>query len=99
MPALAPPVGDERDALVGYVASGSPPSARSPTASPTSRPHHADAERPVGRPFEELARHAGHADILREAIDGATMYERIGGREGWPETDWLKPWRPPAESA
>lgn len=45
---------------------------------------------------EELARHAGHADIIREAVDGATMYELIGGREGWPETDWLKPWRPPA---
>ncbi len=44
--------------------------------------------------MEELARHAGHADIVRESIDGATMYELIAGREGWPETDWLKPWRP-----
>ncbi|WP_254666556.1 DinB family protein [Humibacillus sp. DSM 29435] len=44
--------------------------------------------------IEELARHAGHADIVRESIDGATMYELIAGREGWPETDWLKPWRP-----
>ncbi|HET7387149.1 MAG TPA: DinB family protein [Nocardioidaceae bacterium] len=43
---------------------------------------------------EELARHAGHGDIIREAIDGATMYELVGGREGWPETEWLKPWRP-----
>ena len=43
--------------------------------------------------IEELARHAGHADIVREAIDGATMYELVAGREGWPETDWLKPWR------
>ena len=45
---------------------------------------------------EELARHAGHADIIREAVDGATMYELVAGREGWPETAWLKPWRPPA---
>ena len=45
---------------------------------------------------EELARHAGHADIIRETIDGATMYELVAGREGWPETPWLKPWRPPA---
>lgn len=45
---------------------------------------------------EELARHAGHADILREAIDGATMYELMAGAEGWPATDWLKPWQPPA---
>ena len=43
---------------------------------------------------EELARHAGHADIVRESIDGATMYELVAGREGWPETPWLKPWRP-----
>lgn len=46
---------------------------------------------------EELARHAGHADIIREAVDGATMYELVAGREGWPETEWLKPWRPPAQ--
>jgi hypothetical protein len=46
--------------------------------------------------LEELARHAGHADIIREAIDGATMYELVAGREGWPETHWLKPWRPPS---
>ena len=43
--------------------------------------------------IEELARHAGHADIVRESIDGATMYELVAGREGWPETPWLKPWR------
>jgi Protein of unknown function (DUF664) len=43
---------------------------------------------------EEIARHLGHADIIREAIDGATMYELVAGREGWPETQWLKPWRP-----
>ncbi|NUR17025.1 MAG: DinB family protein, partial [Dermatophilaceae bacterium] len=35
---------------------------------------------------EELARHAGHADIIRESIDGATMYELVAAREGWPET-------------
>jgi uncharacterized damage-inducible protein DinB len=43
---------------------------------------------------EETARHAGHADILREHIDGATMYELMAGAEGWPETPWLKPWHP-----
>jgi hypothetical protein len=44
--------------------------------------------------IEELARHAGHADIVREAIDGATMYALVAGYEGWPETPWLKPWTP-----
>ena len=27
--------------------------------------------------IEELTRHAGHADIIRESIDGATLYELI----------------------
>ncbi|HME49647.1 DinB family protein [Mycobacterium sp.] len=44
--------------------------------------------------IEELSRHAGHADIIRESIDGATMYELMAGVEGWPETDWTKPWKP-----
>jgi uncharacterized damage-inducible protein DinB len=48
--------------------------------------------------INELARHSGHADIIRESIDGATMYDLIAGLEGWPETDWVKPWRPAAVS-
>jgi hypothetical protein len=44
--------------------------------------------------INELARHAGHADIIRESIDGATMYELIAGLEGWEPTAWLRPWRP-----
>lgn len=45
--------------------------------------------------LEELSRHAGHADIVREHIDGATMYALLAGVQGWPDTDWLKPYRPP----
>ena len=44
--------------------------------------------------INELARHSGHADIIRESIDGATMYDLIAGLEDWPETDWVKPWKP-----
>ncbi|MEO7753909.1 MAG: DinB family protein [Terracoccus sp.] len=44
--------------------------------------------------IEEAARHTGHADIVRESIDGATMYELVAGREGWPATPWLTPWQP-----
>ncbi|MDT5338348.1 MAG: hypothetical protein QOD90_3853 [Mycobacterium sp.] len=47
--------------------------------------------------IEELARHAGQGDIIRETIDGATMYELLAGIEGWPETDWLKPFKPTAQ--
>ena len=46
--------------------------------------------------IEEIARHAGHADVVRESIDGATMYELMAGAEGWPATDWLTPWKPPS---
>ena len=43
--------------------------------------------------INELARHAGHADIIREAIDGATMYELIAGLENWEIAGWVTPWR------
>jgi uncharacterized damage-inducible protein DinB len=48
--------------------------------------------------IEETARHAGHADIVREAIDGATAFPLMAAAEGWPETPWLTPWRPGAVS-
>lgn len=33
--------------------------------------------------IEETARHAGHGDIVREAIDGKTMYELQAIADGW----------------
>ena len=44
--------------------------------------------------IQETARHAGHADIVREAIDGATAFPLMAALEGWPETPWMKPWQP-----
>ena len=32
--------------------------------------------------IEELTRHAGHGDIIRESADGATMYELMAGSDG-----------------
>jgi hypothetical protein len=43
--------------------------------------------------INELARHAGHADIIRESIDGATMYELVAAVEHWEPTPWLTPWQ------
>jgi hypothetical protein len=43
---------------------------------------------------EETARHAGHADLIRESIDGATMYALMAAAEHWPDTDWLTAWKP-----
>jgi hypothetical protein len=48
--------------------------------------------------IQETARHAGHADIIREAIDGGTAYPIMAAAEGWPESPWMKPWRPAAAS-
>lgn len=44
--------------------------------------------------IQETARHTGHADVIRETVDGATAYPLMAAAEGWPETDWMKPWKP-----
>jgi hypothetical protein len=33
--------------------------------------------------IEETAKHAGHADIIRESLDGRTFYELMAAKEGW----------------
>jgi len=43
--------------------------------------------------MEETARHAGHADFLREAIDGATMYQLMATVEDWPDSPWITKWQ------
>ncbi len=44
--------------------------------------------------IEETCRHAGHADILRECLDGATAMPLMAAAEGWPATPWMRPWEP-----
>jgi uncharacterized damage-inducible protein DinB len=44
--------------------------------------------------IEETSRHTGHADIVRESVDGATAFPLMAAAEGWPATEWLKPWQP-----
>jgi Protein of unknown function (DUF664) len=44
--------------------------------------------------IEEVARHAGHADIIREHIDGGTMYPIMATAENWPEAPWMQKWVP-----
>ncbi|CAM3541622.1 DinB family protein [Mycobacterium frederiksbergense] len=48
--------------------------------------------------IEELARHAGQGDIVRESIDGATLYELLAGLEDWEPSPWLTPWSKEAVS-
>ena len=49
--------------------------------------------------MEELARHAGHGDIIRETLDGATMYSLVAARDGLPDLPFLKAWKPAEEVA
>jgi uncharacterized damage-inducible protein DinB len=44
--------------------------------------------------INELARHSGHADIIRESVDSATMYELLAATEGWAVDGWVQPWKP-----
>ena len=44
---------------------------------------------------QETARHAGHADLVRESIDGATALPLMAAVEGWPPRRTIKPWAPP----
>ncbi|MGW4780165.1 DinB family protein [Streptomyces filamentosus] len=45
--------------------------------------------------IEETARHGGHADIIRETIDGATLFPLLAAAERWP-APWFEPWKAPA---
>jgi uncharacterized damage-inducible protein DinB len=42
----------------------------------------------------ETARHAGHADRVREALDGATAMPLMAAAEGWPASAGVRPWAP-----
>jgi predicted enzyme related to lactoylglutathione lyase/uncharacterized damage-inducible protein DinB len=44
--------------------------------------------------MEELSRHAGHGDVIRETVDGATMYALVAARDGLPDLPWLPAWKP-----
>ena len=44
--------------------------------------------------MEELSRHAGHGDIVRETVDGATMFSLVAARDGLPDLPWLPAWKP-----
>jgi hypothetical protein len=44
--------------------------------------------------IHETARHAGHADIIRESIDGATALPLMATVEGWAPRRTIAPWTP-----
>ena len=46
---------------------------------------------------EEFARHAGHADIIREQLDGAGSGPLLLALEGRPGNDFVQPWTPQSD--
>ncbi len=44
--------------------------------------------------IHETARHAGHADIIRETIGGATALPLMAAVEQWPPRRTIQPWTP-----
>lgn len=48
----------------------------------------------LGHHVEELGRHAGHADIIREELDGAQAMSLLFAIEGLPGNDFVQPWQP-----
>jgi len=48
--------------------------------------------------IQETARHAGHADLIRESIDGATALPLMAAVEQWPPRRTITPWSRPVDS-
>lgn len=48
--------------------------------------------------IDELARHLGHVDIIREALDGAAAASLMAAVEHWPANPWVTPWTPPRDA-
>lgn len=44
--------------------------------------------------IDEIARHTGQADILRETLDGADAGSLMAAVEHWPANPWIMPWTP-----
>jgi hypothetical protein len=44
--------------------------------------------------IEEMARHAGHADIIREEIDGMSVAAIVLSAEGVPASEYFQPYVP-----
>ncbi|MFI5956148.1 DUF664 domain-containing protein [Cryptosporangium sp. NPDC051539] len=44
--------------------------------------------------LEEMARHAGHADIIREQLDGVSVPSLVLTLEGAPANDFFRPYTP-----
>jgi hypothetical protein len=87
-------------ARTDYLAAVAATDPDSPTVEPPSPWHGIHDARPANARYylvhqiEEMARHAGHADILREQIDGMAVPAIVLSEEGTPGNDYFQPYVP-----
>jgi hypothetical protein len=87
-------------ARTDYLAAVAATDPGSPTVEPPSPWHGIHDARPANARYylvhqiEEMARHAGHADILREQIDGMAVPAIVLSEEGTPGNDYFQPYVP-----
>lgn len=83
-----------------YIAAVAATDPDSPTVEPPSPWHGIYDARPANARYylvhqiEEMARHAGHADIIREQIDGLAVPAIVLSEEGAPANDYFQPYVP-----
>jgi hypothetical protein len=89
-------------ARTGYIGAVAATDPDSPTVEPPSPWHGIHDARPANARYylvhqiEEMARHAGHADIIREQIDGMAVPAIVLSEEGAPGNDYFQPYVPAA---
>jgi hypothetical protein len=85
MPGPVPPVVDERDALpdLGIDLTPTPEGIAWLPGGLVYSPRWV-----LFHLVEETARHAGHADIIRETLDGSTRWGLMAAAEGWDISAW-----------
>jgi hypothetical protein len=88
-------------ARVSYLAAIAATDPSQPTVEPAAPWFGIFDQRPANARFylvhqiEEFARHAGHADILREQIDGVSIATIVMSMAGMPANDFFTPYEPP----
>jgi hypothetical protein len=87
-------------ARVAYLAAVAGTDPATPTVEPPAPWFGIDDARPSNARYhlvhqiEEMARHAGHADILREQIDGVSVPAIVLSEAGAPANDFFQPYVP-----
>jgi hypothetical protein len=88
------------DARTAYLAAFAAADPDAPALEPPAPWHGRFQEQPIRTRFylthqiEEMARHAGHADIIREQLDGVSVPQLVLTLEGAPANDFFQPYVP-----